>query len=77
MSERANNEVSDGTIQGGLAWMVSMVNQINLLWIRELGFHLIMVDESDELIFTDENPAPDVFQKILHVIHQEIQNIAN
>ena len=63
MSERANNEVSDGTIQGGLAWMVSIVNQINLLWIRELGFQLIMVDESDELIFTDENPAPDVFQK--------------
>ena len=53
MSERANNQVSDGTIQGGLAWMVSIVNQINLLWIRELGFQLIMVDESDELIFTD------------------------
>ena len=63
MSERANNQVSDGTIQGGLAWMVSIVNQINLLWIRELGFQLIMVDESDELIFTDENPAPDIFQK--------------
>ncbi len=63
MSERANNQVSDGTIQGGLAWMVSIVNQINLLWIRELGFQLIMVDESDELIFMNENPAPDVFQK--------------
>ena len=63
MSERANNEEADGTVEGGLAWMVSMVNQINLLWVRELGFKLEMVDGSDQLIFTDDNPAPDVFQQ--------------
>ena len=63
MSERATNEVSDGTVAGGLAWMVSMVNQINLLWVRELGFKLEMVEESDQLIFTDDNPAPTVFQQ--------------
>ena len=63
MSERVTNEVSDGTIEGGLAWMVSMVNQINLLWVRELSFKLEMVEASDQLIFTDNNPAPDVFQK--------------
>lgn len=63
MSERATNQVSDGTVDGGLAWMVAMVNQINLLWIRELSFKLEMVEESDQLIFTDNNPAPDVFQK--------------
>ena len=63
MSERATNEVADGTIEGGLAWMVSMVNQINLLWIRELGFRLQMVENSDQLIFTDNNPAPSVFQQ--------------
>ena len=43
--------------------MVSMVNQINLLWVRELGFKLVMVDGSDQLIFTNDNPAPDVFQQ--------------
>ena len=63
MSERANNDAADGTVEGGLAWMVSMVNQINLLWVRELGFKLVMVDGSDQLIFTDDNPAPDVFQQ--------------
>ena len=63
MSERVTNEVSDGTVEGGLAWMVSMVNQINLLWIRELSFKLEMVEESDQLIFTDNNPAPDIFQQ--------------
>ena len=63
MSERANNEQADGTVEGGLAWMVSMVNQINLLWVRELGFKLEMVEESDQLIFTNENPAPEPFQK--------------
>ena len=63
MSERANNEEADGTVEGGLAWMVSMVNQINLLWVRELGFKLEMVGGSDQLIFTDDNPAPDVFQQ--------------
>ncbi len=63
MSERANNEVADGSVEGGLAWMVSMVNQINLLWVRDLGFKLEMVEGSDQLIFTDNNPAPTVFQK--------------
>ena len=63
MSERANNEQADGTVEGGLAWMVSMVNQINLLWVRELGFKLEMVEGSDQLIFTNENPAPEPFQK--------------
>ena len=63
MSERANNEQTDGTVEGGLAWMVSMVNQINLLWVRELGFKLEMVEGSDQLIFTNENPAPEPFQK--------------
>ena len=63
MSERVNNEQADGTVEGGLAWMVSMVNQINLLWVRELGFKLEMVEESDQLIFTNENPAPVPFQK--------------
>ena len=63
MSERATNEVSDGTVEGGLAWMVAMVNQVNLLWVRELGFKLEMVEESDQLIFTNDNPAPDIFQQ--------------
>ena len=40
-----------------------MVNQINLLWIRELGFKLEMVENSDLLIFTDDNPAPNMFQQ--------------
>ena len=63
LSERANNEVSGGTVEGGLAWMVAMVNQMNLLWVRELGFRLEMVEGSDQLIFTDSNPAPAVFQQ--------------
>ena len=63
MSERATNEVADGTIEGGLAWMTAMVNQINLLWIRELSFKLEMVAGSDLLIFTDDNPAPNIFQQ--------------
>ena len=63
LSERANNEVSVGTVEGGLAWMVAMVNQMNLLWVRELGFRLELVDGSDQLIFTDSNPAPAVFQQ--------------
>ena len=63
LSERANNEVSVGTVEGGLAWMVAMVNQMNLLWVRELGFRLELVEGSDQLIFTDSNPAPAVFQQ--------------
>ena len=74
MSERANNDAADGTVESGLAWMVSMVNQINLLWVRELGFKLVMVDGSDQLIFTNDNPAPEVFQQDPLVIPLETLN---
>ena len=35
-----------------------MINQLNLLWLRELSFRLELVTNNDILIFTDSNPAP-------------------
>ena len=38
-----------------------MVNQVNLVWIRELSFRLQLIENNDQIIYTDENPTPDLF----------------
>ena len=58
MTESVTNSVADGTVEGGIAWVASMINQLNLLWLRELSFKLELIPNNDILIFTDNNPAP-------------------
>ena len=38
-----------------------MSNQINLLWVRELSFRLELIENSDLIIYTNENPTPEEF----------------
>ena len=61
ITAEANNEIADGTVAGGLAWLNAMVNQINLLWVRELSFCLELIENNDVLIYTDNNPTPADF----------------
>ncbi len=49
----ANNDFADGTVAGGLAWMNALVNQINLLLVRELSFRLELLADSDSLLYTN------------------------
>ena len=58
MPQAVTNQVADGTVQGGLTWVASMANQLNLLWRRELGFQFELIPNQDILVFTDSNPAP-------------------
>ena len=61
LTAEANNEFADGTVAGGLAWMNALVNQINLLWVRELSFRLELIENSDTLIYTNETQTPWLF----------------
>ena len=61
LTAEANNEFADGTVAGGLAWMNALVNQINLLWVRELSFRLELIEDSDSLIYTDATQTPWLF----------------
>lgn len=61
LTAEANNEIADGTVPGGMTWMNALVNQINLLWVRELGFRLELVQNNDTLVYTDVNPTPSEF----------------
>ena len=58
MTEAVTNSVADGTVEGAMAWIASMVNQLNLLWRRELGFQFELIPNNDILVFTDNNPVP-------------------
>ena len=73
MTSEANNEAADGTLEGGLAWIAAMVNQINLVWIRELSFRLEMIEDSDLLIYTDDRPTPINFTD--HDMYEELPRI--
>ena len=61
VTTEANNQISDGTVDGGLAWLNAMVNQVNLLWVRELSFRLELIENNDLLIYTNSNPTPSDF----------------
>jgi len=61
ITAEANNEIADGTVAGGMAWLNAIINQVNLLWVRELSFRLELIENNDELIYTDNNPTPSDF----------------
>jgi hypothetical protein len=73
LTAEANNSASDGTVSGGLAWIASMVNQINLVWVRDLSFRLEMIENSDLLIYTDDNPTPVEFTD--HNMYDELSRV--
>jgi hypothetical protein len=63
ITESVNNSDADGTVEGGLTWLVGAVAYVNALYVRDVTFQLQIVDNNDELIFTDNNPAPEVFNQ--------------
>lgn len=63
VTEAVNNEVADGTVEGGLTWLIGSVAYVNALYIRDVAFQLQIIENNDELIFTDSNPAPEAFKQ--------------
>ena len=63
LTEAVTNDAADGTVEGGLTWLVGSVAYVNALYVRDVAFQLQIVENNDELIFTDSNPAPDVFNQ--------------
>jgi len=63
VTEAVNNEAADGTVDGGLTWLVGSVAYVNALYVRDVAFQLQIIENNDELIFTDSNPAPEAFKQ--------------
>ena len=63
LTEAVTNDAADGTVEGGLTWLVGSVAYVNALYVRDVTFQLQIVENNDELIFTDSNPAPDAFNQ--------------
>ena len=63
VTEAVNNEVADGTVDGGLTWLVGSVAYVNALYVRDVAFQLQIIENNDELIFTNSNPAPEAFKQ--------------
>ena len=63
LTEDVTTNQADGTLEGGLTWLVAMINQTNQITIRDFSFHLQIVENNDEIIFTTDNPAPEEFKQ--------------
>ena len=63
VTEDVNNTQADSTVAGGLTWLVGMINQANLITIRDFGFQLQIINNNDFIIFTNENPGPVEFKQ--------------
>jgi len=63
VTEDVNNAQADSTVEGGLTWLVGMINQANLITIRDFGFQLQIINNNDLIIFTNENPGPEEFKQ--------------
>ena len=63
VTEAVNNEAADGTVDGGLTWLVGSVAYVNALYVRDVAFQLQIIENNDELIFTNSNPAPEAFKQ--------------
>jgi len=63
LTEDVTNNQADSTLESGLTWLAAMINQANLLTIRDFSFKLQIVDNNDLIIFTDENLAPEEFKQ--------------
>lgn len=47
-----------GTVEAGQAAIVTAVNRINSIFERDLGIRFLLVDNNDQLIFTDPSDQP-------------------
>jgi hypothetical protein len=47
-----------GTVEGGLAAVVTAVNRINTIYERDVAIRLILVANTDQIIFTDASTDP-------------------
>ncbi len=48
----------DGTVEGGLGAVVSVLNRVNAIYEREASIRFILVDGNDSLIYTDAASDP-------------------
>ena len=63
LTDEITNSHADGTVEGGLTWLASMINQTNLITIRDFSFKLQIVSNNDLIIFTNDNPSPAEFKQ--------------
>lgn len=59
-----------GTLEDGLAAIVSTLNRINLLYELEVATRLVLVENNDQLIFTDADTDPYNNSKLSEMIYQ-------
>ena len=63
LTEAVTNDAADGTVEGGLTWLAGAIAYVNAMYVRDVTFQLQIIENNDELIFTDSNPAPEAFNQ--------------
>ncbi|GIV31415.1 MAG: hypothetical protein KatS3mg029_0766 [Saprospiraceae bacterium] len=65
-----------GTVSSVLSAMNTLVNRLNGIYERDLGVHLVLVENNDQLIFLD--PATDPFyNSTTYAVFEQLQKVCN
>ncbi|WP_137936386.1 reprolysin-like metallopeptidase [Chitinivorax sp. B] len=62
-----------GTVPGGLAAVSFMINRVNEIFEKDIGVHLTLVVNNDQIIYTD--PATDPYQQPGDILLQNVENV--
>jgi len=63
-----------GTVAGALSAIVTTLNRVNQVFEQDLGIHLVLVENNDELIYTDASSDP-YFAEEEELLDQNQSNI--
>ncbi|MGH7244066.1 MAG: reprolysin-like metallopeptidase [Phycisphaerales bacterium] len=58
MDPRMCVNICGGTVAGGLSAVTTAVNALDAIWEKEMAIRLILVNNNDQVIFTDTNAQP-------------------
>lgn len=65
----------DNNVEGGLAAIVTSVNRLNQMYENELSVRMLLVDDNDQIIFTDADTDPYTNEDLGDMLDQNITTL--
>ena len=74
----ANGEYTyqhNNTVEGGLAAIVTAINRINQIYENEISVRMLLVDDNDEIIYTNPDTDPYTNESLGDMLDENVQNL--
>ncbi len=74
----ANGEYTfqhNNTVEGGLAAVVTAINRINQIYENEISVRMLLVEDNDQIIYTDPDTDPYTNESLGDMLDENVQNL--